>query len=152
MRYVTAKAIEILMFMQKRMRCRHFGREAKLEILYNAWHKLLGQINENNLIVKNKNASRLIIQIGRIPYEVSEAALDEYLRCSQRVHTIAFLQWRSKYPNEHTKINQLHEIIEARIYFMYSHLKDNYARNLPSDDLMNDEEFYFLFKPSISDA
>jgi hypothetical protein len=106
------------------MRCRNFGREAKLEILYNAWHKLLGHINENNLIVKNKKASRLIIQMGRIPNEVRRLALEEYLRCSQRVHTIAFLQWRAKFPNEHTKTNQLKEIIEHRMKHMYGHLRD----------------------------
>ena len=35
---------------------------------------------------------------------------------------------------------------------MYGYLKDYYPMNLPSQDLKSDDEFYLLFKPSISEA
>ena len=89
--------------MQKRLKARSETRAAKLEILQNAWCKLLGRIHDNNLVVNNRQAERLIIQIGRVAPAVRDAALEEFLRCSQRVHTIAFLQWRLKFPNKTTK-------------------------------------------------
>ena len=65
---------------------------AKLEILDNSWNKLLGQIHDcNEMEVKNKTAYNLIIKIGRVKPAVKRRALEEFLRCSQRVNTIAFL-------------------------------------------------------------
>lgn len=52
-RMQTAKCILILTFMQKRLKARDATREAKTEILINAWNKLLGQIHDNNLYIKN---------------------------------------------------------------------------------------------------
>lgn len=99
---------------------RYNTREAKLEILTNAWHKLLGQLLMANTTVMSKKASTMIFEIGKLPHKIVRAALEEYLRCSQRVHTIAFLQWRMKFPS-HIKYNQamLIELIEERMKFMY---------------------------------
>jgi len=63
------------------------------------------------------------------------------------VHTIAFLQWRKKYPNKHTKIETLKELIENRMAFMYGNLKcsctaEKSENKLPISDLLTDEEFY----------
>ena len=78
-------------FLQLRLKNRNETREAKIDILTNAWNKLLGQIHDNNLNVNNKKAQKLVIAIGKVRHEIRRAALEEFLRCCQRVHTIAFL-------------------------------------------------------------
>ena len=53
-----------------------------------------------------------------------KACLNEYLRCAQKVHTIAFFQWRIRYPSK-LKFNwsMLRELVEERIDYTYSELK-----------------------------
>ena len=100
----VAELKKLLTFIQLRVKCIHLQRLAKLEILDNSWNKLLGQIHEcNESKVKSKRAYDLIVAIGSIKTVVKRRALEEFLRCSQRVNTIAFLQWRKKFPNKMTK-------------------------------------------------
>ena len=131
---------------------------AKLEILENSWNKLLGKIhkcNENK--VRSATASELIVKIGMVKPEIRRAALEEFLRHSQRVHTIAFLQWRKKYPRKETDHKQLSDLIEERIKYMYGNLKceckaSKSENKLPASDLSSSEEFYDDFKNSIKNA
>jgi hypothetical protein len=54
---------------------------------------------------------------------IRRRVLEEFLRCSQRVHTIAFMQWRIKYEsNLKRNVNQLYDLIEERMGFMYGRL------------------------------
>ena len=57
----------------------------------NSWHKLIGTINDINATVMSKKVGNIVYEVGKIEPNVIRAALEEYLRCSQRVHTIAFL-------------------------------------------------------------
>jgi hypothetical protein len=68
--------------MQKRLKCRHETRNAKLEILNNTWDKLLGSIHENNLKVSSSFAYSLVVQIGKVDHKVKMHALEEFLRCA----------------------------------------------------------------------
>ena len=103
--------------------------------------------------VKSKKASDLIVAIGSVRLNVKRRALEEFLRCSQRVNTIAFLQWRKKFPNKVTKVKQLSELINERITFMYGNLKNSLDESkLPSSKLSTDEVFYEDFKPAITPA
>ena len=89
---------------------------AKLEVLENSWNKLLGKIHKcNEHKVKSASASELIVKIGSVRPEIKRAALEEFLRHSQRVHTIAFLQLRKKYPRKETNHVQLSALISERI-------------------------------------
>lgn len=121
-------------------------------MITNSWHKLLNGLHNTNVTAKSRQAERLIIQIGRVPADVRRRALEEFLRCSQRVHTIAFLQWRHMFPTSRTMTDQLKELIEERMVFMYGYLKDYYPTNLPSDDYGTDAAFYKAFRPAIREA
>ena len=56
--------------------------------------------------------------------KVRMAAISEFLRCSQRVHTIAFMQWRNKFDNPKLKKieKQLIAAIAQRMTFIYGRL------------------------------
>jgi len=41
----------------------------------------------------------MILEIAKVAPEIKNAVLEEFLRSAQRVHTIAFLQWRLKFPS-----------------------------------------------------
>lgn len=125
----------ILLFIQKRFITRYNTREAKLEILDNCWNKLCGQLNEENVgKSKSKFMSDMIYKIQCMKPVVKRAALEEYLRCAQRVHTIAFLQWRLKFPTPlrwHHKM--LIDLVNERIEFMYGLFKKKKTlENMPN--------------------
>ena len=82
MSFKVQQAFEILLFMQQRLKCRNQTRLAKLEILENSWNKFLGNLFENNKVVKNSKIQEIVIKIGQIPADIRRAALDEFLRCS----------------------------------------------------------------------
>jgi hypothetical protein len=65
------------------------------------------------LEVKDKLTSKLIQAIVMIKLEVRNAAIIEFLRCSQRVHTIAFMQWRNKFDNP--KLKKIEEQLKEAI-------------------------------------
>ena len=44
------------------------------------------------------------------------------------------------------------ELIEERIQFMYGNQNTNSPAKLPGKELASSEDFYALFKPSISEA
>ena len=64
--------------------------------------------------------SDLLVKIQSLGEDVKTAALTEYLRCSQRVHTIAFLQWRLKFPTPlRWDGDLLEEVIEQRVRLLH---------------------------------
>lgn len=49
----VAKVKSIMDFLQKRVKCQHTQRVAKLEILENSWNKLLGSLHNRNEQIKS---------------------------------------------------------------------------------------------------
>lgn len=121
----------------------------------NSWHKLIGTINDINATVMSKKVGNIVYEVGKIEPNVIRAALEEYLRCSQRVHTIAFLQWRIMYPS-HIQFHEemLVELIEERMKFMYGNMymgiRDK--KKMPGKQYGLDQQFYDNFAEAISKA
>ena len=99
-----------MLFIQTKYMIRNERNEAKLEILDNAWNKLCGKLNKENVEVKSIFMSEILIKILTINPRIKKAALKEYLRCTERVNEIAFFQWRLKFP-KHMKWNE-NELLE----------------------------------------
>jgi hypothetical protein len=87
-------------FLQTGLLNRFHAREAKLQILDNYWHQFIFKLHAVNIKVKDGFTSGLIDKIMKIHPTIKRRCLEEFLRCSQRVHTIAFLQWRIMYPSK----------------------------------------------------
>ena len=96
----------------------------------------------------------MIIKIQSLNPKVKRAALEEYLRCAQRVHTIAFLQWRLKFPTPirwHRKM--IIDLIDERISFMYGVLKSGKKPEyMPNSTYGFSENDYDEFAKSIKNA
>ena len=122
----------------------------------NAWHKLLGQINDVNTRgeapIMSKKVGNMIYEIGKLDEKIIRVALEEYLRCAQRVHTIAFLQWRCRFPS-HIKYHEemLKELIEERMKYMYGnmYLGISDKSKMPSNQYSVGEKFYQQFAEAI---
>ena len=67
MSFKVRLAFNILIYIQKRFLLRYHIRAAKIEILENCWNKFLGQINYENMTVRDKHMSKLIVGIGKVP-------------------------------------------------------------------------------------
>tara|TARA_B110000285_G_C14937053_1_gene520121 strand:- start:243 stop:458 length:216 start_codon:yes stop_codon:yes gene_type:complete len=55
--------------------------------------------------------------IENVPKEIKEACLMEYVKRCQRLHTVAFMEWRQMFPNTLTGVtNQkmLQHLIESK--------------------------------------
>ena len=144
---------KILTFIQKRFLARFYTREAKIEVLNNAWNKLCGQLNEQNIEVKSIFMSEMLVKIQSLNPVIKRRALEEYLRCSQRVHTIAFLQWRLKYPKLKCNVGMLISLIEERMNFMYGNLNNGEELpNMPDGKYKCVDQFYEFFGTAIERA
>tara|TARA_B110000285_G_C14859449_1_gene483838 strand:- start:208 stop:489 length:282 start_codon:yes stop_codon:yes gene_type:complete len=64
LRYKFALAFSYLLYMQKRIKRRNITIGAKIEVITSAWFKLLNNFHTNNVTAHNREAKRLIIQIG----------------------------------------------------------------------------------------
>lgn len=81
-------------------------------MLTNAWNKFLGVLLVKNVKARSNKMSKLIQGIGAVDRKIIRAVLEEYLRSCQKVHTIAFFQWRIQYPS-HIEFNE--EILEELV-------------------------------------
>ena len=55
-----------------------------------------------------------------MPAEIKRLALEEFLRQAQAIHTIAFLQWRLRYPSNFARNHGLLiELINERMAHLY---------------------------------
>ena len=96
----------------------------------------------------------MIKKIVTIKHEIKLTVLNEYLRCCQRIHTIAFLQWRLKYPNP-LMFNEemLTELIDERLKFMYDdyNMKLDMAQ-LPGKEWALNNKFYKKYGDVVTNA
>ena len=123
MQYMTKELFRLLFFMQMRFLQRYHVREAKIAMLTNAWNKFLGVLLVKNVKVRSNRMSKIIQGIGAIDRTIIREVLEEYLRSCQKVHTIAFFQWRIQYPS-HLEYNEeiLEELVQERIEYTYQRL------------------------------
>ena len=85
-----------------------------------------------------------------IPKEIKEALLKEYVKRCIEMHSIAFLQWRLKYPS---KVSYNKELVEDMVRLRISHLylsvnPDQAVSDLTLDSGHIDKDFvkeYFEF-------
>ena len=69
---------------------------------------------------------KMIHAIILVNSDVRDAALEEFLRRSLFLHSVAFLQWRLKHPSKIKFIpEEIHEGIVARIQLIYGEHKDD---------------------------
>lgn len=124
----------LISFIQKRTLCRYHSREAKIEILINYWKKFTWRLKVRNLVVKDSLTDKFLHECITVNEEVRRHALEEYLRCATRVHTIAFLQWRNKFPSKiRHNYYMLKDLIEERVTFMYGDIQNARIKYKPSD-------------------
>ena len=72
----------MMFYMQTCLRNRFFTREAKLEILENAWFKFLGILSKKQNEIGDVFTSEMIQNIVVVPYKIRRRTLEEFLRCS----------------------------------------------------------------------
>ena len=116
-------------------------RKAKLQILDNAWFKFLGRLQHEQLEIGDKFTKILINRIVMIDPKYRIEALSQFLKCSHRVHSIAFMQWRKQFCKTKTNISQLEQVISDQMKFMYGDLEANQYIE-PLNKFSVEEEYY----------
>jgi hypothetical protein len=56
-------------------------------------------LNKEAFIKKDAKAKKFVSQIQEVPEIIKAAALKEYVKRCQRLHTVAFMEWRLMFPN-----------------------------------------------------
>ena len=116
------------------------------------WFKFLGRLQKQNIKVRDVKTSEMIMKIVPVRHHIRKAALCEYLRSCQRVHTLAFLQWRAKYPSSlRNSSDVLTELIEDRMRHMYGRLHELECQR-PSDTWSLNDKFYSKFDQVVTPA
>jgi hypothetical protein len=64
------------------------------------WIKLKGKLISKNTEIGGKKTKDMINEIIKIDPKIKFAALKEFVLSCQRIHTIAFFQWRNLYPSK----------------------------------------------------
>lgn len=101
-----------LLFIQHRFLRRRTTHEAKLQILENYWNKFLGQLYFENLNIGDQKTREMVAGIIRVRKEISCAVLTKYLHKCGQLHSLAFFQWRYKFPsNIWYKTRQIQDVI-----------------------------------------
>ena len=75
-------------------------RTAKVEVLHNYWDKMTGIILQESYRMKDLTGQGLINKMIVVPREVRESVLMHYVNKCRARHTIAFFQWRLRFPND----------------------------------------------------
>ena len=126
--------------------------DAKLNILINNWNKLLQCLITKSSQIKDNKATSIINKIIQVKSSVKCAALYTYLKNAQRLHTIAFFQWRLMFSKNNSSSSILQEIIEERMNLMYGNLLED---NSPLQNISNysvTEKFYKQFASVVSEG
>jgi hypothetical protein len=76
--------------------------KAKVEIMGNYWMFIIRQLRlkqgPKNNKVKDSTALVLLQKLVAVPVAVRNCVLNEYIHKCKNLHSIAFLQWRLKFP------------------------------------------------------
>ena len=97
--------------------------------------------------------SDLLVKMQSVRADVKTAALTEYLRRAQRVHTIAFLQWRLKFPTPlRWDGDLLEELIEQRVEMLHENLKNGIKPQFLPKVYGCDEKLYRKFAEVLGPA
>jgi hypothetical protein len=106
-----------LFMIQTKLRDKMITIDAKVEVLVNMWDKILGKITiaaqkQNDALTKN-----LATQLFLVPKEIRWNCFKLYIKNCRMLHSIAFLQWRLKFPKDgpYRSESELQEIIASRL-------------------------------------
>lgn len=88
-----------LLFIQNRFLRRRTTHEAKLEIVENYWNKFVGQLYFENLNIGDQKTREMVAGIIRVKKDIRRAVLTKYLAKCGQLHSLAFFQWRYKFPS-----------------------------------------------------
>lgn len=104
----------------------------------------MGSIHRENQKVGDAKTSKIIRAISGVKPNIKRLALEEYLRCAQMVHSIAFLQWRMLFPSRLLYNEEmLRELITERLDYMYGDLESIVPTNLPESEINGvNDRFY----------
>ena len=105
--------------MQTRIRQKLGTKFSKIEVLLTFWDKMVGYIHQQASDLKDEETINMMGQILLVPEDVKIEVLKVYLIKCMQLHSIAFFQWRLKFPNtiKHDP-QQLEDIISDRVdYF-----------------------------------
>jgi hypothetical protein len=86
-----------------------------------------------------------MVKIGEIPEEIRLAALKEYVKRCQRLHTVAFMEWRLMFPEklDESSVEKLQILIKSKDRFI-TRLTEGETHNLPSKSRGSTIEYSFL--------
>ena len=70
------------------------NKKGKVEILYNYWDKLYGQVHTLASKARDKATIALCVKIMMVPYDVRYEILSQFTKSCRMLYSIAFFQWR----------------------------------------------------------
>lgn len=115
-RSAGATFYERIVFMQRRMRKQLAIRYSKIDVLESAWDQVLTSIMKKASKRKDQQVLKLMQEIAVLQNKpVRRQLLHLYLNKCRELHSIAFLQWRLLYPAETVIVENVEELILARI-------------------------------------
>jgi hypothetical protein len=77
-------------FIQKRMRDKCICREQKVEVLFNYWDKMYGQMQMKASATKDAEANKLLTQLVLVPREVKWEVCRKFVDKCSVLHAVAF--------------------------------------------------------------
>ena len=118
---------------------------AKEQMLNYFWKKLVDKLTQQAFKINDAKGKKFMVAIGKIPEEIKFAALKEYVKRCQRLHTVAFMEWRLMFPEklEESSIEKLQNLIASKDKFI-TRLTENETHNLPSKSRGSCIEYSFL--------
>lgn len=108
----------LIEFMQTRIRNQLAIRTSKVDVLHNFWDKMTGIILQKAITMRDEVGQGLIRKMIMVPKEVRHAVLLHYVNKCRARHSIAFFQWRLKYPSNirhnHKELKGIIEVLLKR--------------------------------------
>ena len=86
-------------------------RQSKADVIENYWDKQLALLAKRADQQKDPKVIELCQKLKDIPGEVKRHVLIQYISRCRVLYRIAFMQWRLKYPTEHTQTKRLEQML-----------------------------------------
>ena len=123
MRYFYDKMI----YIQKKLMNKLESKRAKVEVMLTYWDKVYGKLQTISSKRGDKKGNCLLCKICCVPKEVKLYVLREYIAKCMELHSIAFLQWRARYPNKvRHDPEEIRSIISDRLSKLYEQSSDKF--------------------------